>query len=133
MEVNRHRKHFHSETYLKFIVIRLQRDKPNVIDMQDAKYILFFSGIKGLGRCFRIMDDDRSRSLDFQEFKKGVREYGLTLDIGEVQDMFTSFDRDGSGTIDFDEFLVKLRPPLSKSRQALIKKAFLKLDRTGKS
>ena len=77
------------------------------------------------------MDDDRSRTLDFQEFKKGVREYGLTLDVAEVRDMFTAFDRDGSGTIDFDEFLVKLRPPLSKSRQALIKKAFHKLDKTG--
>ena len=77
------------------------------------------------------MDDDRSRSLDFQEFKKGVRNYGMTMDVKEVQDMFHAFDRDGSGTIDFDEFLVKLRPPLSKARQSLIRKAFLKLDKTG--
>lgn len=31
-------------------------------------------------RVFRIMDDDRNRSLDFSEFKKGMREYGLYLD-----------------------------------------------------
>ena len=77
------------------------------------------------------MDDDRSRTLDFQEFKKGVRDFGLSLDVGEVNEMFTAFDRDGSGTIDFDEFLVKLRPPLSKARQSLIKQAFRKLDKTG--
>ena len=31
-------------------------------------------------RVFRIMDDDGSRSLDFNEFKKGVREYGLFME-----------------------------------------------------
>lgn len=31
-------------------------------------------------RVFRIMDDDGSRSLDFNEFKKGVREYGLYME-----------------------------------------------------
>lgn len=31
-------------------------------------------------RVFRIMDDDRSRTLDFNEFKKGMKEYGLYLE-----------------------------------------------------
>ena len=33
------------------------------------------SGIKGLSRTFKIMDDDGNRSLDFQEFKKGLHDY----------------------------------------------------------
>ena len=55
------------------------------------------------------MDDDGSRSLSFEEFKKGVREHGLSFDPQTLQEMFRSLDKDGSGTIDFDEFLRALR------------------------
>ena len=56
------------------------------------------------------MDDDGNRSIDFKEFEKGLREYGLTeFDKTAIKEVFDQFDRDGSGTIDFDEFLVKLR------------------------
>ncbi|XP_076811603.1 calcyphosin-like protein isoform X2 [Clavelina lepadiformis] len=89
------------------------------------------SGIKGLGRTFKIMDDDGNKTIDFKEFKKGLRDYGVDLDPSEVQEMFSAFDKDGSGNIDFDEFLVNLRPPLSKARKNLIQKAFRKLDKTG--
>lgn len=89
------------------------------------------SGIKGLGRTFKIMDDDGNKSIDFKEFKKGLRDYGVNIEPEEVQEMFSAFDKDGSGTIDFDEFLVNLRPPLSTSRKNLIQKAFRKLDKTG--
>ena len=30
-------------------------------------------------RTFRIMDDDGSKSLSYDEFKKGVRDYGVGL------------------------------------------------------
>jgi len=97
------------------------------------------------------MDDDQNRTLDFNEFKKGIRDYGLHLEpkvillsrsqymynvilktfvtgkfiyiantsntslliavtvLQELQEMFSAFDRDGSGLIDFDEFLLALR------------------------
>lgn len=58
---------------------------------------------------FKIIDDNNSRSIDLNEFKKGVHDYGLNLEPGEVQEMFRVFDKDGSGTIDFDEFLQSLR------------------------
>ncbi|XP_045160218.1 calcyphosin-like protein isoform X3 [Mercenaria mercenaria] len=89
------------------------------------------SGIKGLGRTFKIMDDDESRALEFKEFEKGVREYGLTMEKDELQELFTILDKDGSGSIDFDEFLKALRPPMSNARKELITQAFHKLDKTG--
>jgi len=88
------------------------------------------AGIKGLSRTFKIMDDDGNRSLDFQEFKKGLHDYGAEVDKHEARDMFDAFDKDGSGSIDFDEFLVALRPPMSKNRTKLIRLAFNKLDKT---
>ena len=78
------------------------------------------------------MDDDGNKSLNFKEFKKGLRDYGMDVEADEAKEIFTSMDRDGSGTIDFEEFLFNLRPPLSKARKALIQKAFRKLDKTGK-
>ena len=34
-------------------------------------------GIIGLGKSFRIMDDNNSRSLDVNEFTKAMRDYAL--------------------------------------------------------
>ncbi|XP_015221050.2 calcyphosine-like a isoform X1 [Lepisosteus oculatus] len=89
------------------------------------------AGIKGLGRTFRIMDDDGSRTLDFKEFLKGLHEYGVNMDKEEALKIFSLIDKDGGGTIDFDEFLQALRPPMSSARKQVIAEAFRKLDRTG--
>jgi len=88
------------------------------------------SGIKGIGRTFRIMDDDGSKSIDFNEFKYGCNDYGLFLETeDEYKAAFASIDKDGSGHIDFNEFLRALRPPINQSRQSLIRRAFRKLDK----
>lgn len=42
--------------------------------------------------------------------------------------MLAYFDRDGSGTVSFDEFLRALRGDLNESRLQWIKKAYAKLD-----
>ncbi|XP_047227830.1 calcyphosine-like b isoform X1 [Girardinichthys multiradiatus] len=89
------------------------------------------SGIKGLGRTFKIMDDNENRSLDFKEFLKGLNDYGLLIEKDEATALFQHFDRDGNGTIDFDEFLITLRPPMSKARKEVVMQAFRKLDRSG--
>ncbi len=48
-------------------------------------------GIIGLGRAFRIMDDDGSRTLSFAEFKKGIKEVGLSLSESELIVLFKRF------------------------------------------
>ncbi|XP_047426716.1 calcyphosine-like b [Mugil cephalus] len=89
------------------------------------------SGIKGLSRTFKIMDDNNSRSLDFKEFLKGLNDYGLLVERDEASALFRRFDRDGNGTIDFDEFLITLRPQMSQARKEVVMQAFRKLDKTG--
>ncbi|KAK9532099.1 hypothetical protein VZT92_009502 [Zoarces viviparus] len=89
------------------------------------------SGIKGLGRTFKIMDDNESRSLDLKEFLKGLSDYGVLMEKQEATALFQHFDRDRNGTIDFDEFLITLRPQMSKARQEVVTEAFRKLDKTG--
>jgi len=87
------------------------------------------NGIKGLGRMFRIIDDNGSRKLDLAEFLKGINDFGVQVDKEEATAMFKSMDKDGSGQIDFDEFLIAIRPPMSAARQKIILEAFRKLDK----
>uniref|UniRef100_A0A673KXT7 Calcyphosine-like b n=1 Tax=Sinocyclocheilus rhinocerous TaxID=307959 RepID=A0A673KXT7_9TELE len=69
------------------------------------------AGIKGLGRTFRIMVDDNSRTLDMKEFLKGLSDYGVLIEK--------------------EEFLITLRPPMSNARKEVVLQAFKKLDKTG--
>lgn len=55
------------------------------------------------------MDDDNSRTLDLKEFMKGLNDFGVMMEKQEAMSLFQLFDKDGSGTIDFDEFLLSLR------------------------
>lgn len=66
-------------------------------------------GIIGLARKFKIMDDDGSNSLSYPELKKAIQECQLDFTEQEVKELFAQFDEDKSGTIDYEEFLRKIR------------------------
>ncbi|XP_013790907.1 calcyphosin-like protein [Limulus polyphemus] len=66
-------------------------------------------GIKGLGRAFRIMDDSGDKKLDLEEFSKGLRDFQISLEKHEIEKLFNDIDKDGSGHLNFDEFLKALR------------------------
>ena len=60
-------------------------------------------------RVFRRMDDDHNRTLNQEEFFKGIKESGLKLSDEEAKEVFRRFDKDNSGGINFDEFLRGIR------------------------
>ena len=88
-------------------------------------------GIVGLGRKFKIMDDDGSKSLDLSEYKKAMKEMNMGLNDVELRKIFEHFDADGSGTIDYEEFIQGVRDPLSARRLDLVHQAFAKIDLDG--
>ena len=88
-------------------------------------------GIIGLGKSFRIMDDNNSRSLDIYEFTKAVKDYMLGFNDSEIKILFGYFDIDRSGSVDYDEFIRILRGPMNPFRRKLVAQAYNKLDKDG--
>ena len=66
-------------------------------------------GIKGIARIFKAMDDNGNRQLDLEDFRWGFIDYGFNLTVEEAQQLLTHFDRDGNGTVSYDEFLRALK------------------------
>ncbi|KAM6167591.1 calcyphosin isoform 2-T2 [Erethizon dorsatum] len=89
------------------------------------------SGIQGLARFFRCLDQDGSGSLDAAELQRGLAALGMALEPAEAEAVCRRWDRDGSGVLDLEEFLRALRPSMSQAREAIVAAAFAKLDRSG--
>ncbi|RYH31804.1 hypothetical protein EON65_01950 [archaeon] len=113
------------------------------------------SGIAGLSRKFRIMDDSGDGKLDLNEFVKGMKECKIAdltdkaikhlfryfgkqiLDVNihtvlpSATNTFLCLDRDDSGFINYDEFLVGIRGVLNTRRKDMVAQAFRVLDSDG--
>lgn len=73
-------------------------------------------GIFGLAKQFKIADDDRSKNLDVEEFKKCVHDFRVGISPADAGRLHKVFDRDGSGAIDYDEFLRGIRGEMNQFR-----------------
>lgn len=80
---------------------------------------------------FRIMDDNNSKTLDREEFRKAIKDFKLDVPDDHIAVVFNAFDLNRDGTIDYNEFLRIVRGDMSQGRLALAKRAFQKLDRDG--
>ncbi len=88
-------------------------------------------GINGIKRVFKIMDDDESKTLDYQEFSKALQDYRIQVDQSDYQKLFRIFDRDGNGSINYDEFLRSIVGEMNQKRKNIVTMAYKKFDRDG--
>ncbi|KAE8737237.1 hypothetical protein FOCC_FOCC017304, partial [Frankliniella occidentalis] len=56
------------------------------------------SGIMGLG----------SKALNWDEFSRGMKDAGLDLDADHLRELFDMFDKDKSGSVSLNEFLLQI-------------------------
>ncbi|CAD8135108.1 unnamed protein product [Paramecium octaurelia] len=113
---------------------RQQQEAANILlkRVRDALNARGTKTIRSLGICFRCLDSyDGNRKLDKNELKVGLAENGVQLSWNEIDILFAAMDRDRSGTIDFDEFLVAIRGQLNPTRKAIVDQAFKRFDKTG--
>ena len=66
-------------------------------------------GIRGLARIFKAMDENGNKSLDVDDFRWGLMDYGISISKEEAGEIMAHFDKDKNGCVNFDEFLVTLR------------------------
>lgn len=88
-------------------------------------------GIFGIRRSFMIADDNNSKSIDFQEFKKLIRDYRYEISDADLKKLFGIFDVNRNGECDYEEFLRGIVGEMNDFRKGLAKKAFAKMDKNG--
>jgi Ca2+-binding EF-hand superfamily protein len=55
--------------------------------------------------AFDLFDTDKSGSIDYHELKVAIRALGFDIKKEEVRRIMAEVDREGTGTIEFPEFL----------------------------
>ena len=85
-------------------------------------------GIMGIGRSFKIADDDNSKSLGLDEFKKCINDFRVGLNPTDAERLFHVFDTGRSGSIDYEEFLYGVRGKMNEFRQGFCMRAYAIMD-----
>ena len=66
---------------------------------------MFYSELKLLRKYFLELDNDGGGTIGVDELLEPLITLGIADNAQHVQNMFDSVDEDGSGQIEFDEFL----------------------------
>jgi len=85
-------------------------------------------GMIGLQRLFKMMDDDESQSLSLPEFSKACRDFKVGISDENVPILFSVFDTNGDGTLNYAEFVSAVREPFSNNRRELVENVFHAID-----
>ena len=110
-----------------------QLKSPEVI-LNTVKKVLLERGaygIRGLAKVFKNMDENGNRILEPDDFKWGLYNYGIYLSDDDVKALVRAFDRNGDGSVNFDEFLTTLKGKMNERRLKLVALAYEKLDKNG--
>ena len=86
-------------------------------------------GLMSIKRTFMLIDENGDKKISFHEFEKMFKRYRFNLSQVEINNLFNYFDKDGSGYIDYGEFVNGIVGDLNKFRKDILKQVFEKLDK----
>ncbi|MES1903223.1 MAG: hypothetical protein MHPSP_002777 [Paramarteilia canceri] len=119
---------YNDDYEMKVKAVRLSKSAKSPLEKLKSQLMLRgVSGVVSYVRSFRVISENGK--LNYQDFKDGMRNFGVTLTVDQLKSLFNQFDVDRSGYIDLDEFMLKTTPKMNEFRKCLIRKAFDKLDR----
>jgi len=75
------------------------------------------------------MDDGRDRKLDREDFKWGLKDYGVHLNDRQFDVLLDYFDDNKDGLISINEFLNGVAGPMNERRADLVRIAYERLDK----
>ncbi|XP_039831428.1 probable calcium-binding protein CML8 isoform X2 [Panicum virgatum] len=87
---------------------------------------------KEIKEAFDLFDIDGSGTIDARELNVAMRALGFEMTPEQINQMIAEVDKDGSGTIDFDEFVHMMTDKMGErdARDELYK-AFRIIDKDG--
>ena len=116
----------------------VENEEKNILKLNNPEEILNLmkdvlnergvQGICSIARNFRIIDENNSQTIDFDEFKQVCNMYNFDLNDKQLKMVFGNFDSENIGEIDYDEFIRTLRGEMNEFRQNLVQNVFDKLD-----
>ena len=85
-------------------------DIHEVINQMRSKILERSSfGVRALQRIFKAMDVKGDKNLDVDDFRWGLMDFGIQVSKDEAGEVLKYFDKDGNGSVNFDEFLSTLK------------------------
>lgn len=93
---------FNEET-CRLMIGMFDRDKNGTIDIYEFSSL--WNYIQDWKRCFDSFDLDRSGTIDANELHQAFQRFGYRLSMNFAQLVIRRFDRNGVGTINFDDFI----------------------------
>ena len=77
-----------------------------------------------LREAFDLFDVDKSGAIDYKELKAALKALGMKIDKHELKKMITEVDADGSGSIEFPEFLQMMTAKMGADTKEDVMKVF---------
>jgi troponin C len=83
-------------------------DKPHAVTIEEARATLSQGQIDEFKQAFDIFDEDGGGDISTRELGRVMKLLGQSPTPDQLAQIIEEVDADGSGTIDFDEFLVMM-------------------------
>ncbi|XP_068227436.1 crustacean calcium-binding protein 23-like [Palaemon carinicauda] len=87
-----------------------------------------YDSVLQFGKLLRRHEREDKHAVTKEELSDIIKEYGVEFSEHEVDELFSTFDKEDVGIINCEEFLIKLRPEMSDERKHVVEEAFNKLD-----
>ncbi|XP_064622189.1 uncharacterized protein LOC135484541 [Lineus longissimus] len=98
----------------------------------STKLHLTETQITELREAFTFFDEDGNERISSTELRKAMQAFGDNPTLAEAEEMIKAVDRDGNGTVEFNEFVELMgKKMVFVDPEKELKEAFRKFDRNG--